>query len=61
MDHSWRKPVRIANYVFTGQTFGYWEPWGEPVKRNCYLRDQDGRHWSKDMIAAIRRKARKEV
>ena len=54
MDHFWRKPVRIANHVFIGQTFGYWKPWGDTVKRDCYLLDQYGRHWSKDMIAAIR-------
>ncbi len=54
MDHFWRNPVKIGNHEFIGQTHGYWKPWGDTVKFDCYLIDSYGRHWSKDMVAQVR-------
>jgi hypothetical protein len=57
MEHFWRKPVRLGNHIFIGQTMGYWKPWGDTVKFDCYLIDSCGRSWSKAMIDAERQLA----
>ena len=57
MDHFWRKPVSIGVHQFIGHTSGFYKPWGETVKFDCYLIDSYGRHWNLEMVKAIRETA----